>query len=212
MERAVDQLVEGLSINSYKLFAERSPKARYAEEVNLKVFLRHGRKEAPLLLLKAFKGRKPFYRQWAEFYGVNSQIGLGRITIDYFGSIFEDALLRLFFKYLEPGGRIFVEYYEDAETANELESGFPPPVTRLGYKLFEIGFTWFKDWYFPEGFMEGGQKLQGEKPLNSEAKGRQLNKIQGEIKPFLEKTRRLDKQGFYVTRAIERANRILQSI
>ncbi|MHA1209321.1 MAG: DUF1122 family protein [Candidatus Freyarchaeota archaeon] len=47
----------------------------------------------------------------------------------------------------------------------------------LGYKLFQLGFTWFKDWYFAEGFWEGGVKLQGEK-TNEQNRNRQLEKIQ----------------------------------
>ena len=48
--------------------------------------------------------------------------------------------------------------------------GFPPALTRQGYRLLEYGFTWSKDWYFSEGGHEGGQKIQGEKPLHERAR------------------------------------------
>lgn len=89
-----------------------------------------------------------------------------------------------------------------------LQSGFPPATTRLGFKLFENGFTWFKDWYFPEGFMEGGQKLQGEKTSDMESKNRQLIQILKEIKSFLEKTH-LSREHHHERNALERAKKIL---
>jgi hypothetical protein len=39
------------------------------------------------------------------------------------------------------------------------------------------GCRWFKDWYFAEGWKEGGIKLQGEKPLNAEREKENTAKI-----------------------------------
>ena len=55
-----------------------------------------------------------------------------------------------------------------------LELSVPPHLTRLGYLLLKNGFTWLKDWYFPEGFREGAPKLQGEKSLNKDVFMRHL--------------------------------------
>ena len=59
-----------------------------------------------------------------------------------------------------------VVYLNHIETNLGLQKGVPPPITELGYLLWNAGCTWFKDWYFSEGFREGDVKLQGEKPLN----------------------------------------------
>jgi hypothetical protein len=78
-----------------------------------------------------------------------------------------------------------VTYEGDSETAKVLERDAPAAVSRLGYILFQHGATWFKDWYFPEGFMEGGRKLQGEKAITPEKKTRHLENISGELHGFL---------------------------
>jgi hypothetical protein len=64
----------------------------------------------------------------------------------------------------------------------------PPVLTRLGYRLFLLGFTWFKDWYFSSRGHEGGQKLQGEKPLDDSARRRHLDRIKSEAELFLQST------------------------
>jgi hypothetical protein len=53
--------------------------------------------------------------------------------------------------------------------------------------LFRRGFTWFKDWYFPEGFMEGDQKLQAEKPIDEHASQRHRARWVREINVFIER-------------------------
>ncbi len=56
-----------------------------------------------------------------------------------------------------------MEYYEDRQTLRELKEGKPPEETRLGKKLKALGYRYLRDWYYPEGWMEGGYKLQAEK-------------------------------------------------
>lgn len=87
----------------------------------------------------------------------------------------------------------------------------PPPVSRLGYKLFKLGFTWFKDWYFAEGFWEGRQKLQGEKP-NDESRIRQFKQIYIEVEAFLEKEQSLGEHEWYAVRAVVRAKNIINQL
>lgn len=81
-------------------------------------------------------------------------------------------------------------------------------ISRLGFELFKNGFTWFKDWYFPEGYLEGGRKLQGEKPLNDKAKLAQLKRIQQEVREFLRNLKGYG-QNEYIARWLERAKKIL---
>ncbi|HAV39561.1 MAG TPA: DUF1122 domain-containing protein, partial [Aquificaceae bacterium] len=72
----------------------------------------------------------------------------------------EDKLYGIISKYFR---RVFVEYYEDKQTLEELKAGKPPEETRLGSKLKALGYTYLRDWYYPEGWMEGGYKLQAER-------------------------------------------------
>lgn len=128
-----------------------------------------------------------FYRAWTEFFGIRERLTIGGEMFLYFGSMVEWEILRLFSQGLGPGESIFVEYLGDMETEEVLRRGAPAPVSRLGYILFNLGFTWFKDWYFAEGFREGEVKLQGEKPLNREIKSRHLREIYRHARAFMER-------------------------
>jgi hypothetical protein len=70
-----------------------------------------------------------------------------------------------------------------------IELGVPPHLTRLGFILLENGFTWFKDWYYPEGFMGGNPKLQAEKPINDEVKQKHLENLCIETTLFIDKVK-----------------------
>lgn len=209
LEKAVKEIIKGIEINDFIIYAKKVLKGRFFEEENLDIYIKKGGLEDHLLYIKVFHGRKPYYKPWIEIFNINAKINLGEKIINYFDSVFEYKLLSFFSNYLNKGGKIFIEYYEDEETRKQLEREFPIPVTRLGYKLFKLGFTWFKDWYFPEGFMEGGQKLQAEKPINNEEKKRQIMQIKNDVRNFLKKVRSLNKHEFYIANSIERAKNIL---
>ncbi|MCX8060060.1 MAG: DUF1122 family protein, partial [Aquificaceae bacterium] len=104
-----------------------------------------------LLFIKAFYGRKPHWKEWVELFHVEPH---------FFGSQEEDELLRIVSRHFR---RVFVEYYEDSQTLEELRRGVPPQETRLGSKLRALGYRYFRDWYYPEGWLEGGYKLQAER-------------------------------------------------
>lgn len=63
--------------------------------------------------------------------------------------------------------------------------GLPTVTTRLGFELFKRDFTWFKDWYFPEGFREGSEKLQAEKPIDEEHRLFHLENIEKELEELM---------------------------
>lgn len=209
MTDATVELAKGLAIDDFTVYAKKVTAGRFIEEANLEIYIRRGSDEAFLLMAKIFFGRKPHYSPWVELFSINNRPELEKDILFYFDSAYEDHLLGFFSRFLDPAGRIFIEYYADIETANGLRSGFPPAITRLGFKLFERGFTWFKDWYFPEGLMEGGQKLQGEKPPDSGSRSRQLTQIMEEIKSFLEKMAFSGEPDQYEKNALERAKKIL---
>jgi hypothetical protein len=94
--------------------------------------------------------------------------------------------------------------YGDDETERGLKRRFPPVVTPLGKALFDAGCTWFKDWYYPEGWMEGGMKLQGNKPISEEARRANLAELASEVEEWLRRTEGVDDE--LVGRARERAD------
>lgn len=208
LENVVQKMVEGLSVEGFQVYCKKVSKGRFREEENLEIYVKSGGLESRLLDVKIFYGRPPYHTPWVEFFNIRTPTVLGGETLEFFDSPIEDELLTNFSQALGEGESIFVEYYEDEETRKQLGAGLPPPVSRLGYKLFMLGFTWFKDWYFAEGFWEGGQKLQGEKP-NRESKSRQLKSIYSEAKSFLEKQQRQEKHEWYQVRAVVRAKNIV---
>jgi hypothetical protein len=186
-DQLVTGLVAGIEVGGgLVLYAFRVAKGRFPEEVNMVLNVRAADREVPLMSLKYFRGREPYYPPWVELYGIRDEISLGEgEPIRYYCSPLEDNLLHHLASKLTARSRLFVEYVEDEETRLQLAFGCPPPVTRLGYKLFKLGYTWFKDWYFPEGFMEGGPKLQAERPLDSETRRVQLEALQQEVAAYI---------------------------
>lgn len=146
-EEFIKTLKEGIVCEGKRLYISKIDKGRFAEEENLTLSL-DGRS---LLFAKVFYGRKPYWREWIELFNIETE---------FFSSPFEDELYQLISRHF---GRIFVEYYEDRETSLQLEKGVPAENTRLGQKLIKCGYKYLRNWYYPEGWMEGGQKLQGEK-------------------------------------------------
>lgn len=211
LRNTIDQIIKGVAVDDYTIYAKGISRGRFQEEINLRLYLKQGEVESHILDIKVFYGRPPYYSPWVEFFNISNALKLGDKTIEFFDSFFEDKILSIFSQTLKAGESMFVEYYEDDETRRQLGASVPPPVSRLGYKLFKLGFTWFKDWYFAEGFWEGGQKLQGEKPSN-ESVNRQLRGIHREVKAFLETIQNLKENDWYIIRATVRAKNILSQL
>ncbi len=209
-EIIVEFVRNGLKAGPYIVRAKKVSKGRFAEEVNIDLTVSLGSYEEELLHLKVFTGRPPYYRPWIEVFGIRPVIRLGEATLRYFGSVVEDEVLKMLAKALEDGERLFVEYYTDEETMKALDIGVPPPATRLGLKLLALGFTWFKNWYYPEGFMEGGPKLQAEKPLSEEHKERQLRNLMKELLDFISSSRTSGNE--YLLRSVKRAEEAVRII
>jgi hypothetical protein len=204
-------LLNGISIDDFTIYAKEKKSTRFAEESDLDIFIKKGDAESFLMKAKVFPGRKPNYMPWTELFNINSAPAIDDKPIAYFDSKFEDRLLDIFSSLPDNTGDLFIEYNSDIETASGLRSGYPAAATRLGFKLFQRGFTWFKDWYFPEGHMEGGQKLQGEKSSDTESKKRQLNQVHGETKEFMEKHRASQSTDKFLANALERAGKIIRT-
>lgn len=189
--------------------------------INSEIYLRDGPVKDHLLCMAYYPGKKPHYRPWIELFCIRENVA----GVSYFGSEVEDKLLEFLCAALGPGGKIFIEYYHDRETYCGLAIGIPPAITRQGYKLLNLGFTWFKDWYFAEGGHEGGQKLQAEKPLDENARRKHMQKMKAEVEAFLEMSKSWQVEGEceegeceegeareYLQRAKERAQELLTGI
>jgi len=189
-------------------------RGRFREEANYELYL-GSEAGARLLVVKCFAGRQPYYARWVEVFAVLPEVEVEGRRVSFAGSELEALLLDLLARELGGGEPLFIEYTYDAETSKLLRLGAPPAVTRLGFLLFQLGFTWFKDWYFPEGFMEGGPKLQCKKPASEEARLRHLARLREEVAAFIPELHRLRsdvKLGAEATRALERAEAVLQAV
>lgn len=102
----------------------RVEKGRFVEEENITIQKDRRR----LMFIKAFYGRKPYWKEWIELF---------HIEPEFFRSELEEKLYRVISKYFR---RVFVEYYEDKQTLEELKAGIPPESTRLGSKLRLLGY------------------------------------------------------------------------
>lgn len=176
-KRLVEELREGIEAGGFVVKAAEPKRGRFREEFNLEVFAQEGKRRERLLITKVFTGRGP-YRPWVEIFGINPR-PLGR---NFFDTKAERILLD---RFGEITGRLFIEYFEDRITALELKKGVPPALSRLGFELARRGFTLVRDWYIPEGLMEGGHKLQGEKPPSEEVQKRRLERLRTDLEEFL---------------------------
>lgn len=197
-------LNQGLPVNGGTLYAYAVTPGRFREESNIEMHYRQGSQDYYLLYAKVFKGRPPDYGPWVELYSINRTLAIGGRKVEYFDSIYEARVLETFSMEPGPGARLFVEYYNDHETRNQLQSGLPVVLSRLGAKMFKLGYTWFKDWYFPEGFLEGTQKLQGERPHDAAARSRHLAAISNDLSEFLRRSREWPGRDDYIRRGLAR--------
>ena len=190
MKDLIEKLRKGVEIERGRILKAEVKGGRFAQEFNLDLFL-----EGKLLLhAKLFFGRG-HYRDWIELFGLSR---------DIYGTEVEGKILDLFSPHT---GRLFIEYFEDLKTAEELKKGVPPALSRLGFELARRGFTYVRDWYIPEGLMEGGHKLQGEKTESPEVQEKRFIKLKKDLEEFLKKSQDEELK----ERALERF-KILQSL
>lgn len=206
VEEILSVLEEGVNVDDSILSCGERYEGRLNRQYYTDVFLESVDEKADLMHLSVYLGKPPHYKPWVELFGIESEIEFSDEKMSYYGSEVEEKLLDLIAENLPPGGKVYIEYKRDEETQFGLVRGFHVPVTRLGNELFNRGFTWFKDWYFPEGFNEGGEKLQGEKPIDEEHREDHLVRIDKEIEEFLDEYRGSDEG--YIKNAVERAEQI----
>jgi len=198
--------IEVFSNLEYLKAREIRRKGRFVEEENIEIQLGYADDWKTLLILKIFKGRPPYFRKWIEIFNINPYLKWDGKTFHFLGSEFEEKFLSCISDTLNAREWLYIEYDYDPETSRMLDMNVPIYVTRLGYFLFLKGFLWMKNWYYPEGFMEGSAKIQAEKTLSKEEN---LKRICEEINNWLSKIK-FESKDEYLLRCINRANKIVE--
>ncbi len=192
-------------------------RSRFLEERYFELFLKDksGKmSDKPVISGLYFAGRGKWIKPWGDIVYASTinftkQKSKSR-PLDLSKKGLDILLFRMISQLIPAGGHLSVQYERD-ETEECLRSGLHAVLSPLGYLLWASGFRWFKNWYFPEGWREGGTKLQGNKPIDVEHKHIREEEIKSELERFLK-----EKSGEVVSqtekRAIDRAQRILKEI
>jgi hypothetical protein len=169
--------VHGSQLGEHEIFVKLGPENRAAARY-FQVLLRdqHGLVQRSKTLLGLFHQGPYPPQNWIE-------VMASSLTPEE-----EAELFCTFGTLIPPGGHMMVEYDSPARADSErlLKTGVPPLLTPLGYALYRAGFTaGFKDWYIPEGGLEGPRKLQAYRPLNSEHQKLKASQMLEEITSFV---------------------------
>ncbi len=204
--------IDGKELNGYALHVGNISRGRFVEETNFELFLKaiEGEiSENPPVRAKYFSGRGEFYKPWLEIYYENHVKFESSKIVDLSEEGMDEKLFKHLSDLLPPNSHFMVVYVNHEETRKGLEQGVPAPATPIGYLLWKSGCTWFKDWYFAEGFWEGDVKLQGNKPLNEENRRKNSLEIRKELTEFLKKEKGEEK---LLLDAKKRAEDVLKDI
>ncbi len=204
--------IEGKRLNSYILQIDNLSRGRFIEETNFELYLKDlgGEiSENPVVKGKYFSGRGEFYKPWLEIYHDTRVKFKSSKIVDLSEGGLDEKLFKHLSDLLPKGAHVMVAYLNHEETGKGLEQGVPAPATPIGHLLWKSGCTWFKDWYFAEGFWEGDVKLQGNKPLNEENRRQDVLEIRKELTEFLKKKKGNEK---FFADARKRAEDVLKDI
>lgn len=86
---------------------------------------------------------------------------------------------------LVPGAYVMLSCDGHPDSLRALSVDVPPVCTALGYLLWHAGARWYKVWYFPEGWREGHEKVQGNVPADAEHEAKRTSERLAEIEAFL---------------------------
>lgn len=207
----IQKMSAGISVDNGTIFCRNISFSRSEAEKRFTIFFKSDCIIIDIMDAVFFQGLKPWYGPWIEItYPYSFRILDDTMVFSYFNSDIEKKMISLCCQHLPSAGKIFVSYDQDMETAKGLMLHIPPPLTRLGFLLFQDGCTWFKDWYFPEGGMEGGQKLQGEKPLDQKNKERQMHEMRKQIMSYIESKKDVFPLDSVENQALKRSTNVLK--
>jgi hypothetical protein len=217
IDRWIVELLDNKSLNGMSTSLRGLRRGRFFEERYFELYLRDysGRvSQSPVVSGLYFAGRGKWIKPWAEIgYHRSADFeeakgGTERVSLTDTG--LDVALFRLLSGLIPPGGHLAVEYQGD-ETGLALAMGIPAAATPLGHLMWKSGFRWFKNWYFPEGWKEGGTKLQGNRPLDGETKSKREEEAAKELRKFIEGLPPAA-LGDVESRAVKRAREILSGL
>lgn len=86
---------------------------------------------------------------------------------------------------LVPGAYVMLSCDGHPSSLRALSVDVPPPCTALGWLLWHAGARWYKVWYYPEGWREGHEKVQGNLPVGDEHEAKRTEERLAEIEAFL---------------------------
>lgn len=86
---------------------------------------------------------------------------------------------------LLPGAYVMLSCDGHPDSLSALSVDVPPACTALGYLLWHAGARWYKVWYYPEGWREGNEKVQGNLPVDEEHRATRTSERLEEIEAFL---------------------------
>jgi len=191
-EQHLERLIGGRALDGYSLEPGDFKRGRTERETYFNVFLkRAGRLSLhPTVQGLFFMGRGDYIKAWVEFRYVPVAEFPEGFSVDLEEAGLTPGLFSIMGELVPPGGSMMVIYGAEVyplhrETEQGLKIGFPPQATPLGYYLWTNGFRWFKDWYFPEGWMEGGMKLQATRPLDDAVRGDREDGARRELGDFI---------------------------
>jgi len=96
------------------------------------------------------------------------------------------ALFEALGEVLVPGAYVMLSCDGHPHSLRALTVDVPPPCTALGYLLWRAGARWYKVWYYPEGWREGHEKVQGNLPTGEDHEAERTGERLEEIRAFLD--------------------------
>ena len=206
------QLDASISIQHYTILRSDIKPGRSSHEQKITLFIKDDEETFQLMDVLFFSGINPYYQPWIELiYSFDFTLISKNLSLQFFDSLVEKRILELFCTCLPNSAKIFVSYEPDDETRIGLMHNIPEVITRLGFLLFSFDFTWFKDWYFPEGGFEGGQKLQGEKAIDDAHRSIQLHNLYTQVCDFVSSKTHSSSLSSIEKKAFERGKSLLES-
>lgn len=195
----MNEAVAGARLGRCTLEPRDLKKGRTERESYFNLFLlcEGERSRAPIVQGLFFSGRGDYIKAWIEFrYDPRAEFASGA-ALDLEESGHSAEMFSLLATLIPPGGSMMAIYGAEAhavsaDTERGLKRSFPPAATPLGYYLWRSGMRWFKDWYFPEGWMEGGMKLQATRPLNRDIRALREEQAARELEAFVSRLRGRD--------------------
>lgn len=217
-QEVFSEAIAGRELDGYTLEARDFKRGRTGREAYFNVFLAIGGRSSlsPVVQGLFFVGRGEYINAWIEFrYEPRASFADGT-TLDLEERGLTTQLFSLLAGLIPPGGSMMAIYGAEhhplsSDTEKGLKRSFPPAATPLGYQLWKAGMRWFKDWYFPEGWMEGGMKLQATRPLREEVRFQREAKAREELEGFVSGLKDRDLSSLE-REALARAEDILSSL